>query len=96
MFYAVECTRPTIYDWSNSLVSNMKQQLSECKMGRVQNFGFGSILSASLFERFSGLIPRVEIDPHGNRDPSQLRWANFMWRLGGGRVDNPYPTYLFL
>ena len=24
MFYAVECTRHTIYDWSTSLLSNMK------------------------------------------------------------------------
>ena len=35
MFYVVEYTRPMIYDWSTSLLSNMKQKLSECKMGRV-------------------------------------------------------------
>ena len=35
MFYAVECMRPTVYDWSTTLLSNMKHQLSECKMGRV-------------------------------------------------------------
>ena len=35
MFYAVECMRPTIYDWSTTLLSNMKHQLSECKVGRV-------------------------------------------------------------
>ena len=44
MFYAVECMRPTVYDWSTTLLSNMKHQLSECKMGRVRNFGFNSIL----------------------------------------------------
>ena len=33
MFYAVECMRPTIYDWIASLLGNMKQQLSNCKMG---------------------------------------------------------------
>ena len=45
MYYAVECMRPTIYDWSTTLLSNMKHQLSECKAGRIQNFGFSSIYS---------------------------------------------------
>ena len=35
MFYSVECMRPTVYDWSMMLLSNMKQQLSDGKMGRV-------------------------------------------------------------
>ena len=35
IFYAMECMRPTIYDWSTTLLSNMKHQLSECKAGRV-------------------------------------------------------------
>ena len=35
MFYAVECMRPTVYDWSTTLLGNMKHQLSECKVGRV-------------------------------------------------------------
>ena len=74
----------------------MKQQLSECKMERVWNFGFSSILSAFFFERVLGLSPRVDIAPHRVRDPAQLCWANFMWRLGGWRVDIPYQTDLFL
>ena len=44
MFYAVECMRPTVYDWSTAMLSNMKQQLSDWKMGRVRNF---SIVSAT-------------------------------------------------
>ena len=35
MFYAVECMRPIVYNWSTVLLSNMKQQLSDCKMGSV-------------------------------------------------------------
>ena len=35
MFYAMECMRPIVYDWINVMLSNMKQQLSDCKMGRV-------------------------------------------------------------
>ena len=68
MFYAVECMRPTVYDWSTAMLRNMKQQLSDCKMGRVRKFGFGSILSTFLFVWVLGIIPRVDIPPHGVRD----------------------------
>ena len=72
MFYVVECMRTNIYVWSTSLLGNMKQQLSEYKLGKMRNFGFSSILSTFLFEHVLGLIPRVEINPHGPRDPAQL------------------------
>ena len=95
MFYAVECKRPTVYDWSTELLSNMKQQLSNCKMGRLWNFGFSSILSTFFFERVLGLSPRVDVPLHGVQDPAQWRWADEMCRLGGGRVSNPYPADFF-
>ena len=59
IFYSVECIRPTVYDWSNMLLSNMKQQLNDCKMGRMWNFGFDSILSMFFFERVPGICHRV-------------------------------------
>ena len=96
MYYAVECMRPTIYYWSTSLLGNMKQRLIDCKLGRVRNFVFTSILTTFFFECILRLIPRVEITPHDAQDPSQLHWANVMQRLGGGRVANPYPAYFFL
>jgi hypothetical protein len=33
MFYAVQCARPTVYNWCTSLLANMKSQLTECKEG---------------------------------------------------------------
>ena len=51
------------------LLSNMKQQLNDCKMGRVRNFRFGSILSMFLFERVPRRSPRVDIAAHGVWDP---------------------------
>ena len=95
MFYAAECMRPTIYDWSTTLLSNMKHQFSECKVGRVWNFGFSSILSTFFFQRVPILSPRVDVPLHEVRDPSQRHWADAMRRLGGGRVANPYPTKFF-
>ena len=87
--------RPTIYDWSTTLLSNMKHRLSEHKAGRIQNFGFSSILSTFFFERVPGLSPRVDVPLHGVRDPSQRCWTDAMRRLGGGRVANPYPADFF-
>ena len=95
MFYAVECMRPTIYDWSTTLLSNMKHQLSECKVGMIQKFGFSSILSTFFFERVPGFIPRVDVPLHGVRDLAQRRWEDAMRRLGGGKVVNPYPAEFF-
>ena len=73
----------------------MKQQFSDCKMGRLRNFWFGSILSTFFFKRVLGPSPRVDIAPHGVWDPAQRCWANVMCRLGGGRVANPYPAEFF-
>ena len=61
MFYVVECMQPIVYDWSTTLLSNMKQQLNDYKMGWVRNFEFGSILSTFFFERVPGLSARVDI-----------------------------------
>ena len=71
MFYAVECMRPIVHDWSTALLSNMKKRLNDCKMGRVRNFSFGSILSTLFFKRVPGINPRVDIPPHEVRDPTQ-------------------------
>jgi hypothetical protein len=84
MFYAVECLRPTIYDWCTSLLANMKNQLTDCKQGKKLNFRFASILCSFFFERVPNLIPRVEITPHGKRDPTMSWWTNMMRWLGGG------------
>jgi hypothetical protein len=70
MFYVVECLRPTVYDWSTSLLANMKIQLTDCKLGRMRNFGFASILCSFFFERVPTLSPRVEILPHGLHNPT--------------------------
>ena len=71
VFYVVECMRPTVYDWSTTLLRNMKQRLSDYKMGRVHKFVFDSILSMVFFERVPGISPRVYIAPHAVWDPSQ-------------------------
>jgi hypothetical protein len=46
----VQCLNAQIFDWSTTLLDCMKRQLTECRMRRHKNFGFGTILCA-FFER---------------------------------------------
>jgi hypothetical protein len=41
------------------------------------------------------LSPRVEITPHGQRDPTMSWWTDVMRQLGGGRVPTPYNDEFF-
>ena len=89
MFYVMECMRPMVYDWSTTLLGNMKHQLNECKMGRVRNFDFSSILSTFFFKRVPILSPKVDVPLHRVQYLAQRHWADAMRRLGGGMVSNP-------
>jgi hypothetical protein len=96
MFYAVQCERPTMYDWCTSLLANMKSQLMECKQGGGErNFEFSSILCSFFFERVLGLGPRVDILPRGPHNPAMARWIEVMRWQGGGRVPTPYNEDFF-
>ena len=64
MFYSIECMKPTIYDWSTSLLNTMKQHLIECRIGRIKNFRFTNILSTFFFEWVLGFSPRVKVPPY--------------------------------
>jgi hypothetical protein len=41
------------------------------------------------------LRPRVDIIPHGLRDPTMSQWINVMRQLGGGRVPTHYNDDFF-
>ena len=41
------------------------------------------------------MSPRVEITPHGQRDPTMSWWIDVMRWLGGGRVPTPYNDEFF-
>jgi hypothetical protein len=95
MFYVVECLRPMVYDWCTSLLANMKRWLNDCKLGRMSNFRFASILCSFFFERVPSLSPRVEVIPHDLCDPTMSQWNEVMQWLGGGSMPTPYNNELF-
>jgi hypothetical protein len=57
----VQCLNAQIFDWSTTLLDCMKRQLTECRMQRHRNFGFGTILCAFFF--FES-VPSLVLERH--------------------------------
>ena len=51
MKYVLECMEPTIFNWDEAVLSQMKEQLSKAKGGRKKNFNYGSILISFALEQ---------------------------------------------
>ena len=49
--YAIECMEPRVFNWCESLLKNMKKQLTKCRNGRLKQFGYGSILVSLFLEK---------------------------------------------
>jgi hypothetical protein len=95
MFYVVECLRPMVYIWCTSLLANIKSKLTNCKLDRMRNFRFASILCSFFFERVTSLSPIVEVITHDLHGPAMSWWTKVMWKLGGGMVLTPYNDDFF-
>jgi hypothetical protein len=67
------------------------------KQGKKRNFIFASILCSFFFERVPSLSPRVEITPHGLRDPSISWWTDVIVNvLNPHRIDLAKQEYTHL
>jgi hypothetical protein len=75
-----------IYDWSTTLLENMKRQLTDCRQQTHRNFGFGTILCSFFFERVPCFSPRMTVRGHLANFPTVCRWAALLPRQGGGRT----------
>jgi hypothetical protein len=49
MHCAIQCQEAHIYDWSTTMLTCMKRQLTECREHNNKNFGFGTILCSFFF-----------------------------------------------
>ena len=76
----VQCLNAQVFDWSTTLLDCMKRQLTECRMWRHRNFGFGTILCSFFFERVPSLCPRETIGGHKASLPALCRWVTLLSR----------------
>ena len=84
MQYALECLEPTILNWYEVFLSQIKEQLNKDKGGRKKNFSYGSILISFTFERIPLMQPQhVTLDISSPRDPRMQRWVELMGRHAG-------------
>jgi hypothetical protein len=79
---------PTMFNWCEGLLENMKDQLTKCKTGRLKQFGYGSILVSFFLERVPTMrLQRKEWEEDPNpRDPRMKRWVEMIARHGGGPI----------
>lgn len=52
---ALKCLNPTMFNWAEAVVANMKRQLTNCRRGETKQFGYGSILFPLILEWVSAL-----------------------------------------
>jgi len=50
MQYALECLEPTVFNWSEVVLSQIREQLNKEKGGKKKNFSYGSILISFALE----------------------------------------------
>jgi hypothetical protein len=78
--YAIECTEPQVFNWSDAILCSMKRQLTKCRKGELKKFGYGLLLVSFFLERVPLLRLQVDWGLPVPQDPRMLRWCNLMAR----------------
>src|SRR5699024_1748363 len=79
LLLAIECLHPTLFDWASAVTTNIKRQLTKCKQGGNEQFGYGSILVTFFLERLSIFrVPGGIVADPMLREPRLNRWAELM------------------
>lgn len=55
IYYSIACMTPIVFDWCSSLLDTVRGQLTSCRIGRLNKFGFGSLICSYFFERTPSL-----------------------------------------
>lgn len=45
----MECLHPMVYDWCIGILNNLRIQSIYCKIEKIKNFGYGSILRGLIY-----------------------------------------------
>ena len=82
---ALECLNPTMFNWADTVTTNMKRQLTRCCRGETKYFGYSSILVSLMLERVLALqLQDMDLDTPKPRGTRATRWAHVMPQGGGG------------
>ena len=96
MRIAVDCFRGTIFNWCEAVLANIKGQLTRAENGKLNKFGYGSIVVTFALERVPMLAPQsIPVDVGRPREPRMVRWVAFMARHGieGAEIVRFPPSY---
>jgi hypothetical protein len=77
------------------MLTCMKSQLTDCKLRKNKNFGFGSVLCTFFFERVPMMSLGTYMRGHVRPWPSIVLWTELLARLGGGQMSNPFDDDFF-
>lgn len=68
----IKCLEPTLLNWCEGMLVNIKAQLTKVKKGKNQICGYGSFLVSFFFEKIIVMRPII-LDYVAYRLPTQLR-----------------------
>jgi hypothetical protein len=78
--YAIECTEPQVFNWLDAVLRSIKRQLTKCRKGDLNKFGYRSLLVSFFLDRVPLLRLQVEWGLSAPQDPRMFRWCNLMAR----------------
>jgi len=84
------CLENTIFNRCEGVLVNMKVYLSQCKNGRKNQFGYGSILVTFFIRRVPMLRLQIVMGNLFLQDTRMMLWEKHMGRELGGRIDDWY------
>ena len=88
MRIAVDYFRGTIFNWCEAVLANVKGQLTRANNGKLNNFGYGSIVVTFSLERIPMLAPQnIPVDAGRPQEHRMVRWVALMARLAAEDVE---------
>ena len=96
MRIAVDFFQGTIFNWCEAVLENVKGQLTRAKNGKLNNFGYGSIVVTFSLERIPMLaLQHFPVDVGRPREPRMVRWVALMARHSEGGDIVRFPSTYF-
>lgn len=69
LFLAVDCVQPQMFNWCETVLHQLKAELTACKTRTQQSFGYGTLIVSFILERVPVMHPRMRLGPFDPRKP---------------------------